>query len=259
MRAGSVGMKPPAMSLTFTREIINELRNNSLTFHRDLEVLYPMAYTVQQGLLLRWTLRPEQSCGRETWMEWTRSETLALAMHQCTQCHGSGLRLGRKSVLGTLQLRVARQFSASVMSASSTARRRRGTSARSRWSPGGPAEPFTWGRKDEEYIADFCLVSRREFRRFRVSDCSVTISCSGRIGSCAAAGWASSGAISSMPSTGSSKNWAAYSANWSRIRCFRWTSISTARRAGDRSAAFAPRQRHPHGLANSALSGRSAA
>src|SRR3954454_11854218 len=26
-------------------------------------------------------------------MEWTRSETLALAMHNCTQCHGCGLRL----------------------------------------------------------------------------------------------------------------------------------------------------------------------
>jgi len=32
-------------------------------------------------------------------MEWTRSETLALAMHNCAQCHGSGLRLARKGTL----------------------------------------------------------------------------------------------------------------------------------------------------------------
>ncbi len=32
-------------------------------------------------------------------IEWNRSETLALAMHQCSQCHGSGLRLARKGAL----------------------------------------------------------------------------------------------------------------------------------------------------------------
>jgi len=36
----------------------------------------------------------------------------------------------------------------------------------------GPTRSYTWGRKDEEYIADFCLVSRRtldelEHRVFR--------------------------------------------------------------------------------------------
>jgi hypothetical protein len=36
----------------------------------------------------------------------------------------------------------------------------------------GRQRPLTWGRKDEEYIADFCLVSRRnledfEYRLFR--------------------------------------------------------------------------------------------
>jgi len=36
----------------------------------------------------------------------------------------------------------------------------------------GRSRPSTWGRKDEEYIADFCLVARRtlsefEYRLFR--------------------------------------------------------------------------------------------
>ena len=32
-------------------------------------------------------------------MEWTRSETLALALHNCTHCHGAGLRLTGKGLL----------------------------------------------------------------------------------------------------------------------------------------------------------------
>jgi hypothetical protein len=104
-------------------------------------------------------------------MDWTRSETLALAMHQCTQCHGAGLRLTKKEaapcncVLRAIFRICWDRFVRCVT-------QERHLSRVSLEPHTGRSRPSTWGRKDEEYIADFCLVARRsldesEYRLFR--------------------------------------------------------------------------------------------
>ena len=94
-------------------------------------------------------------------MEWNRSETLALAMHSCAQCHGSGLRLARKGelapcncVLRTIFRICFNRFERCVM-------QERHLSKVSLEPHAGRNRPSGWGRKDEEYIADFTLVARR--------------------------------------------------------------------------------------------------
>jgi len=93
-------------------------------------------------------------------MEWTRSESLALAKHNCTQCHGSGLRIGRKGALQPAICRICYdRFLRCVM-------QEKHLSRVSLEAHQGRSRPSTWGRKDEEYIADFCLVARRALTEF---------------------------------------------------------------------------------------------
>jgi hypothetical protein len=98
-------------------------------------------------------------------MEWNRSETLALAMPHCAQCHGSGLRLVKKGaapcncVLRAIFRICWDRFIRCVT-------QERHLSRVSLEPHAGRSRPSTWGRKDEEYIADFCLVSRRELDDF---------------------------------------------------------------------------------------------
>jgi hypothetical protein len=104
-------------------------------------------------------------------MLWSRSETLALAMPHCAQCHGSGLRLVKKGpapcncVLRAIFRICWDRFVRCIT-------QERHLSRVSLEPHMGRSRPSTWGRKDEEYIADFCLVSRRalddfEYRLFR--------------------------------------------------------------------------------------------
>ena len=101
-------------------------------------------------------------------MEWSRSETLALAMHQCTHCHGSGLRLGRKEVLSPCNCVLRMIFRVCYRRFIACATQERSLSRIGLEPQMGRQRPMTWGRKDEEYIADFCLVSRRTSRRIRI-------------------------------------------------------------------------------------------
>ena len=105
-------------------------------------------------------------------MEWTRSETLALAMHNCTHCHGSGLRLGRKGALAPCNCVLRGIFRICHGQFIRCVTQERHLSKISIEPHTGPTRSYNWGRKDEEYIADFCLVSRRtlddlEHRLFR--------------------------------------------------------------------------------------------
>jgi hypothetical protein len=106
-------------------------------------------------------------------MVWSRSDTLALAMHDCTQCHGSGLRFAKKGtasapcncVLRAI-FRICRERFVRCVT------QERHLSRISLEPHVGRQRPSSWGRKDEEYIADFCLVARRaldefEYRLFR--------------------------------------------------------------------------------------------
>lgn len=105
-------------------------------------------------------------------MEWTRSETLALAMHNCTHCHGSGLRLARKGTTAPCNCVLRTIFRACYARFVKCVTQERHLSRISTEPHSGRSRPLSWGRKDEEYIADFCLVSRRalddsEYQLFR--------------------------------------------------------------------------------------------
>lgn len=105
-------------------------------------------------------------------MDWTRSETLALAMHQCTQCHGSGLRLSKKGAASPCNCVLRAIFRICFDRFVRCVTQERHLSRVSLEPSPGRTRPSTWGRKDEEYIADFCLISKRvlddfEHRLFR--------------------------------------------------------------------------------------------
>ena len=105
-------------------------------------------------------------------MEWTRSETIALAASQCTQCHGLGLRIGRRGGTSPCSCVMRSIFRACYRRFRECASKEKSlTNVRLEHS-GGAARRSSWGRKDEEYIADFMLVSKRtlteeEFKIFR--------------------------------------------------------------------------------------------
>lgn len=95
-------------------------------------------------------------------MEWTRSETLALASNTCTTCHGLGMRTGRRGsstpchcVLRAIFRACYNRFRTCVN------KEKHMTRVSLEHTGSGGARRYTWGRKDEEYIADFTLVSRR--------------------------------------------------------------------------------------------------
>jgi len=99
-------------------------------------------------------------------MEWNRSETLALAMHHCTQCHGSGLRIGKRGNIGPCNCVLRSIFRICYERFIRCATQERHLSRVSLEPHLGQSRPSTWGRKDEEYIADFCLVTRRALTDF---------------------------------------------------------------------------------------------
>jgi hypothetical protein len=105
---------------------------------------------------------------------WDRSETLALAAPQCNLCLGLGLHIGRHGKTQPCKC-VLRAIFRSCFD------RYREVTSRAKYMSRvtlGSTNPVrdrvqTWGRKDEEYSADFCLVSKRtlteaEFRLFRM-------------------------------------------------------------------------------------------
>ncbi len=104
-------------------------------------------------------------------MEWTRSETIGLAATKCVHCHGLGLREARgrivpcACVFRSIFRACYARFRKCVEQEKRYSRVSLEYSAR-----GG--RRITWGMKNEEYIADFYLVSRRhltpeEWKLFR--------------------------------------------------------------------------------------------
>lgn len=97
-------------------------------------------------------------------MDWTRSETLALAAPSCAHCHGLGLTQHRggqspchcvfraifRICLARFRQLVAKEKTFSHVSQEVTPRGMR---------------KGTWGRKTEEYCADFLLVSERSLSK----------------------------------------------------------------------------------------------
>jgi hypothetical protein len=105
-------------------------------------------------------------------MEWTRSETLALAAPGCNTCLGLGLRVGRKQATYPCNCVLRAIFRACFQRFRDCANREKYMSRVTLDPLPGKDRRGTWGRKDEEYIADFTLISKRtltefEYRIFR--------------------------------------------------------------------------------------------
>lgn len=94
-------------------------------------------------------------------MEWTKSDTITLAKHNCGQCHGLGLRGGDDTKSEPCNCVLRSIFRACYARFRHCASKERHISHASVEFIAGREGRYSWGRKDEEYIADFCLVSRR--------------------------------------------------------------------------------------------------
>lgn len=105
-------------------------------------------------------------------MEWTQSDTLALAAPQCNACIGLGLRVARRGSMAPCNCVLRAIFRACFDRYRDCVSREKYVSRVSFTFGDCGRRKGTWGRKDEEYTADFCLVSRRtltelEHRIFR--------------------------------------------------------------------------------------------
>jgi hypothetical protein len=94
-------------------------------------------------------------------MNWTRSETLALAQQSCTYCYGLGLRPGRAGASTPCNCVFRAIFRACYARFRQCASKEKYVSRVSLEANPGRQRKSVWGLKNEEFIADFCLVSRR--------------------------------------------------------------------------------------------------
>jgi hypothetical protein len=94
-------------------------------------------------------------------MDWTRSETLALASHFCVHCNGLGLRGGDKTAAEPCNCVLRAIFRACYGRFKECLLRERYMSKVTLDDVQGRDRRNTWGRKDEEYIADFSLIAKR--------------------------------------------------------------------------------------------------
>ena len=99
-------------------------------------------------------------------MEWTRSETLALAQQSCTFCYGLGLRPGRSGASTPCNCVFRAVFRACYARFRQCASKEKYISRVSLEANPGRQRKSVWGLKNEEYIADFCLVSRRTLNEY---------------------------------------------------------------------------------------------
>ena len=105
--------------------------------------------------------------------DWNRSETIALAKESCTHCHGYGLRRSARGGMDAPCNCVLRSIFRACFSRFRYCVNREKHISQARLEIiGGRDRSMIWGRRDEEYIADFCLVSKRilddyEYRIFR--------------------------------------------------------------------------------------------
>src|SRR3954466_4507667 len=94
-------------------------------------------------------------------MQWTRSETLALAQQSCTHCYGLGLRPGRSGVSTPCNCVFRAIFRACHARFRQCSSKEKYVSRVSLEANPGRQRRSVWGLKNEEFMADFCLVSKR--------------------------------------------------------------------------------------------------
>jgi len=99
-------------------------------------------------------------------MKWSRSETLALAQQSCIHCYGLGLRPGRGGASTPCNCVFRAIFRACYAKFRQCSSKEKYISRVSLESNPGRLRKCVWGLKNEEYIADFCLVSRRALNEY---------------------------------------------------------------------------------------------
>src|SRR4051812_45467914 len=105
-------------------------------------------------------------------MEWTRSDTLALASNTCTHCRGVGLRVGRAGSIRPCFCVLRAIFRACYGRFKNCLDKAKYVTQVTIDPVPGRENRQSYSRKDEEYVADFCLVTRRcltdgEYRIFK--------------------------------------------------------------------------------------------
>jgi hypothetical protein len=99
-------------------------------------------------------------------MNWDRSETIALAKESCTYCEGEGQRSIRKGRPTPCNCVLRAIFRACYARFRYCVTKEKFMSKVSLVPCRGKDRKMTFARLDEEYIADFCLVSRRTLDDF---------------------------------------------------------------------------------------------
>lgn len=94
-------------------------------------------------------------------MEWTQSETLALARISCKFCYGMGARVTRGGRLKPCSCVLRSIFRACYARFRSSVEKEKHLSVTTLDAAHRGGRRTTWGRKNEEYIADFLSVSRK--------------------------------------------------------------------------------------------------
>lgn len=105
-------------------------------------------------------------------MNWTRSITLPLASSHCVSCHGLGLRNGRLDETEPCNCVLRAIFRACYLRFRDCSEKEKTLTRVTLDGTGPQCRRYSWGRKDEEYIADFILISKRaltdgEYKLFR--------------------------------------------------------------------------------------------
>ena len=99
-------------------------------------------------------------------MDWNRTQTLALANYHCARCHGAGTingRAGKESPCNCVLRNIFRACYARFREC--VEKDKQVPRVQLERGPGGGGRKYFWSRKDEEYIADFCLVSKRSLEK----------------------------------------------------------------------------------------------
>jgi hypothetical protein len=94
-------------------------------------------------------------------MQWNRSGAIGIAKMSCTTCHGNGTRLIRHGREAACNCAFRAAFRACLNRFRECNARGAHTSTVSLELSPGPKGRCTYSRKGEEFMADFCLVSRR--------------------------------------------------------------------------------------------------
>ena len=104
--------------------------------------------------------------------DWSSSEAVGLAKEGCTHCLGMGLRRGGRTEKSPCSCVLRKIFRSCYAKFRYCASKEKHIGRVSLEPMKGSDGNFCWGMKDEEYMADFCLVSKRaledvEYQIFR--------------------------------------------------------------------------------------------